>query len=84
MKFANATRVEAHIDAGQSFRDGQFANGDFARPAAFVDALVGERKRILEILDQTLGIGRRRPDGIWILAIERRIGRAGIAPAAIA
>src|SRR6266496_6056561 len=83
MQLADTSGCEPHVYARQGLGDGQFPNSHFARPSAFISALVRKRERILEVLDQALGISGGWPDGIRVLVIKRRIGRAGIAFASV-
>jgi len=47
VKLADASCRQTHIHSGQSFGDWEFMHGDFAGPAAAVQALVAEGKGIV-------------------------------------
>src|SRR5260370_12796946 len=82
MQLPDASGGESHVYARQGLGHGQFPDSHLARPSAFVSALVRKGKRILEVLDQALGVRAGWPDRIWVLAIKRPIGwtRITLAP----
>src|SRR6266487_3973936 len=83
MQLPDASGCQSHVYACQGLGDGQFPNSHLTRPSAFISALVRKRERILEVLDQALGVRAGWPDGIRVLAIKRLIGRAGISSAPV-
>src|SRR6266480_7519940 len=78
MQLPDASGCESHVYACQGLGDGQFPNSHLTRPPAFISALVRKRERILEVLDQALGVRGGWPNGIRVLPIKRRIGWAGM------
>src|SRR6266478_3705624 len=83
MQLPHASGGQPHVYARHVLRDGQFPDGHLPRPTAFVSSLVRKRERILEVLDQALGVRGRWPDGIRILAIKPGIGWTGITLASV-
>src|SRR5882724_4666073 len=78
MQLPDASGCESHVYARQLLGDGQFPNSHLTRPSAFISALVRKRERILEVLDEALGVRGRWPDGIRVLTIKRPIGGARV------
>src|SRR6266567_6773658 len=83
MQLPDASGCESHVYARQGLGDGQFPYRYLPRPSAFISALVRKGKRILEVLDQALGVRAGWPDRIRVLAIKRPIGWARITFASV-
>src|SRR6266481_1264516 len=83
MQLPDAARGQPHVYARHVLRDGQLPNSHLPRPSALVSPLVRKGERILEVLNQALGVGGRRPNRIRVLAIKPRIGWTGITLASV-
>ena len=83
MQLPNASGRESHVYARQGLGDGQFPNSHLPRPSAFVSPLVRKRERILEVLNQALGIRGGWPGGIRVLCVQTPVCRTRISCAPV-
>src|SRR6266436_4842446 len=83
VQLPDASGGKSHVYACHRLRDGQFPNSHLPRPPAFVNTLVREGERILEVSDQALGVRCWWPHGIRVLTIELVIRRARVTFASV-
>ncbi len=77
VELAEGALGEAHVDASEVFREGEFVLGDLVGPAALLDAAVGEIEGVPDGADDAVVGGRGHVAG-WIDGDEGGVGLAGV------